>query len=148
VIPAEFWHEPYMALEELRSEMAAGVEFMCVRRAGRVLGVMGLQHVQDVSLIRHAYTLTSEQGSGIGSVLIDHLRRQTTRPLLVGTWKAATWAVRFYERRGFRLLPDDEKRKLGKRYWKAVSDRHMDQSVILVDFSAGKEASPSPGSGP
>ena len=131
VIPADRWHEPYMPLDELRAEIEAGVEFFCIRREGRVAGVMGLQRVADVALIRHAYTLTSEQGAGIGSSLLQHLRKQAGRRLLVGTWKAATWAVRFYERRGFRLVSDEEKVRLLRRYW-TVSERQIEESVVLA----------------
>ena len=131
VIPADRWHDPYMPLPEVRAEMAAGVEFFCVRRNGRVVGVMGLQNVADVALIRHAYTRTAEQGSGVGSLLLEHLKRQTDRGLLVGTWKAATWAVRFYERRGFRLVSDEEKVQLLRRYW-TVSERQIEESVVLT----------------
>jgi N-acetylglutamate synthase-like GNAT family acetyltransferase len=129
-IPADRWHDPYMPCEELTSEMRAGVKFFCLRQNGRVVGVMGLQHVADVALIRHAYTLTSQQHSGVGTLLLDHLRRQTGRPLLVGTWKAATWAVRFYERRGFRLVPEEEKAALLRRYWN-ISERQIEESVVL-----------------
>ena len=131
VIPADRWHEPYMPHDELVSEMRAGVKFFCLRRGGRVAGVMGLQHVTDVALIRHAYTLSSQQHSGVGSLLLDRLRRQTDRPLLVGTWKAATWAVRFYERRGFRLVSDEEKERLLRRYW-VIPERQIAESVVLV----------------
>jgi N-acetylglutamate synthase-like GNAT family acetyltransferase len=130
VIPADRWHEPYMPRDELVSEMRAGVKFFCIRRGGSVAGVMGLQYVSDVALIRHAYTLTSQQHSGVGTLLLDHLRQQTDRPLLVGTWKAATWAVRFYERRGFRLVPEAEKAVLLRRYW-TVSERQILESVVL-----------------
>ncbi|HEV8108854.1 MAG TPA: GNAT family N-acetyltransferase [Burkholderiales bacterium] len=130
VIPADRWHEPYMPRDELVSEMRAGVKFFCIRRGGSVAGVMGLQYVSDVALIRHAYTLTSQQHSGVGTLLLDHLRQQTDRPLLVGTWKAATWAVRFYERRGFRLVPEEEKAVLLRRYW-TVSERQILESVVL-----------------
>jgi len=131
VIPADCWHEPYMPLEALQEEMEAGVEFSCVRRGGRVAGVMGLQRVADVALIRHAYTLTTEQGAGIGSSLLGQLRSQTKRRLLVGTWKDAAWAVRFYERRGFRAVPDEEKVRLLRRYW-SVPERQIERSVVLV----------------
>ena len=131
VIPADRWHDPYMPLEEVRAEMAAGVEFFCVRRHRRVVGVMGLQNVAEVALIRHAYTRTAEQGSGVGSLLLEHLKGRTDRQLLVGTWKAATWAVRFYERRGFRLVSEAEKVQLLRRYW-TVSERQIDESVVLT----------------
>jgi N-acetylglutamate synthase-like GNAT family acetyltransferase len=130
VIPADRWHEPYMPREELRSEMQAGVKFFCIRRDSRVVGVMGLQHVADVALIRHAYTLTSEQHGGVGTRLLEHLRSQTDSPLLVGTWKAATWAVSFYERRGFRLVPEEDKPRLLRRYWR-ISERQIEESVVL-----------------
>ena len=130
VIPADRWKEPYMPLEEVHEEIGAGVVFWGYRRGGRLAGVMGLQQVRDVALIRHAYTRTSEQGAGVGSALLEHLRRQTDRPLLVGTWKAATWAVSFYERRGFRLVSDEEKARLLKRYW-TVPERQIEESVVL-----------------
>lgn len=132
VIPADRWHEPYMSAEELRAELAAAVKFVCFRRDGRIVGVMGLQPVGDVALIRHAYTLTAEQGSGIGSRLLEHLRSRTERPLLVGTWKAATWAVRFYERRGFRLVGEAEKERLLRRYW-TIPERQIEESVVLAE---------------
>jgi len=131
VIPADRWHEPYMPRGDLVSEMRAGVKFFCLRRNGRVAGVMGLQHVADVALIRHAYTVSSQQHSGVGSLLLDQLRRQTDRRLLVGTWKAAAWAVRFYERRGFRLVSDAEKERLLRRYW-VIPERQIAESVVLV----------------
>ena len=121
-----------MPREELLAEMRAGVKFFCFRSDARVLGVMGLQHVADVALIRHAYTLTAEQGSGVGTRLLDHLRKQTRLPLLVGTWKAASWAVRFYERRGFRLVSEEEKAALLRRYWK-IPERQIEESVVLVE---------------
>ena len=91
---------------------------------------MGLQQVRDVSLIRHAYTRTAEQGSGIGSALLEHLKRQSDRRILVGTWKAATWAIRFYERRGFRVVSDEEKDRLLRRYW-TVPERQIEESAVL-----------------
>jgi N-acetylglutamate synthase-like GNAT family acetyltransferase len=138
VIPADRWHEPYMPHDELVSEMRAGVKFFCLRRDGRVAGVMGLQPVADVALIRHAYTLSSLQHRGVGTLLLDYLRRQTDRPLLVGTWKAATWAVRFYERHGFRLVSDEEKERLLRRYWK-IPDRQVAESVVLTLEKKGSE---------
>ncbi|HEY1291004.1 MAG TPA: GNAT family N-acetyltransferase [Burkholderiales bacterium] len=131
VIPADRWHEPYMPREELLSEMRAGVKFFCIRHDGRVAGVMGLQRVADVMLIRHAYTVSSQQHGGVGTLLLEHLKRQSDRPLLVGTWKAATWAVRFYERRGFRLVSDEEKERLLRRYWN-IPERQVAESVVLT----------------
>jgi GNAT superfamily N-acetyltransferase len=129
-IPSDCWSEPYMPLEELRQELADGVEFWGFREGRRFVGVMGLQAVGDVALVRHAYTRTSAQGKGIGTALIAHLLSLTDRPVLVGTWKAATWAIRFYEQRGFRLLPEAETATLLRRYWK-ISDRQLETSVVL-----------------
>lgn len=130
VIPADRWREPYMPLDELRAEIAAGVQFWGIRREGRLLGVMGLQRARDVSLIRHAYTRTAEQGGGVGSALLEHLKRASHRRLLIGTWKAATWAIRFYERRGFHRVSDEEKDRLLRRYW-TVPERQIEESVVL-----------------
>jgi N-acetylglutamate synthase-like GNAT family acetyltransferase len=130
VIPADRWHEPYMPEEELRGEMAAGVAFWGFTRDSRLAGVMGLQHVQDVALIRHAYTRTASRGSGVGGALLEHLKREARAPLLVGTWKAATWAVRFYEKRGFVLASESEKERLLKRYWD-IPERQVAESVVL-----------------
>jgi GNAT superfamily N-acetyltransferase len=131
VIPADRWKEPYMPLEELRDEIAAGVAFWGWRGPERLEGVMGLQHVADVALIRHAYTRTAAQGRGIGSVLLETLRRRTERRLLVGTWKAATWAIAFYARRGFALVSDEEKTRLLARYW-SIPERQIEESVVLT----------------
>ncbi len=130
VIPADRWHEPYMPIGELREEIEAGVRFFGYEIGNELAGVMGLQHVRDVALIRHAYTLTSAQGKGVGSALLAHVVAQAHRPLLVGTWKAATWAIRFYEKRGFTLVSGAEKDDLLKRYWK-IPDRQIETSVVL-----------------
>jgi GNAT superfamily N-acetyltransferase len=131
VIPADCWKHPYMTLDELEAEIGAGVVFHGYLRGGKLVAVMGLQRVADVALIRHAYTRTAEQGSGAGSALLEHLRRQTGRRLLVGTWKAAIWAVKFYERRGFRRVGDGEKAALLRRYW-TIPERQIEESVVLV----------------
>jgi len=130
VIPADRWHEPYMPREELEREIAAGVSFHGVFEDAKLVAVMGLQDVQDVALVRHAYTRTALRGRGAGAMLLEHLKAQATRPLLVGTWKAATWAVGFYEKRGFRLVGDEEKDRLLKRYWN-VPERQIEESVVL-----------------
>ena len=130
VIPADRWHDPYMPAQELRAEMAAGVVFWGCEEEGKLLGVMGLQYVQDVALIRHAYTRTAARGRGIGGALLEHLKREAKAPLLVGTWKAATWAVRFYEKRGFVLAGEAEKRRLLERYW-SIPERQVEESVVL-----------------
>jgi len=131
VIPADRWHEPYMPLEPLQKEMAAGVEFGAYEEAGSLVGVMGLQDVKDVTLIRHAYVRAGQQRSGIGGALMKELIARTRRPLLVGTWAAALWAIRFYERNGFRLVSPEEKDRLLDTYW-TIPARQRDTSVVLV----------------
>ncbi len=130
-IPADRWHEPYMPREELEAEIAAGVAFWGVEQEGRLLGVMGIQPVKDVTLIRHAYVLPSHQGQGIGGELLEHLLTLAERPVLVGTWAAATWAVRFYERHGFRLVTTEEKDRLLRAYW-SIPARQVETSVVLA----------------
>ncbi|HUF21665.1 MAG TPA: GNAT family N-acetyltransferase [Burkholderiales bacterium] len=132
VIPDDCWHDPYMSREELRREIDAGVRFAGFERDGRLLGVMGEQDVQDVTLIRHAYVATAHHGSGIGAALIQHLQARASRRLLVGTWTAATWAIRFYERHGFRLHTAKESEALLLRYWR-ISHRQIETSVVLSD---------------
>ena len=131
VIPDDRWHEPYMSETELESEIAAGVRFLgWYATSGDLLGVMGAQEVQDVTLIRHAYVLRARQRSGIGSALIEALMAATERPLLVGTWKAATWAVTFYRGHGFRVVGDIA--TLLRRYW-TIPERQIETSVVLAD---------------
>lgn len=131
VIPADRWHEPYMPAEELAAEIAAGVVFWGCENDGRLVGVMGLQPVQDVALIRHAYVATAARRGGIGGELLRHLLAQSDRPVLVGTWAAATWAIRFYERHGFTLVAPDEKARLLATYW-SIPERQVDTSVVLA----------------
>ena len=131
VIPADRWHEPYMPEAELRAEIDAGVVFWGWEEERRLLGVMGLQDVQDVALIRHAYVVTASRGRGIGGRLLEFLLGETARPVLVGTWAAATWAIRFYERHGFALTGAAEKERLLRRYW-SIPDRQIDTSVVLA----------------
>jgi GNAT superfamily N-acetyltransferase len=131
VIAADCWHEPYMSLAELQHEIAGGVRFWGCVEGGQLVGVMGLQDVADVTLVRHAYTRTVSQGAGVGSALLNHLRVHTDRRILIGTWKAATWAVKFYQRHGFRLVPEADTPALLRRYW-TVSPRQIEESVVLV----------------
>ncbi len=131
-IPADCWHEPYMAKDELRREMEAGVGFLGYVGDGALTGVMGSQNVQDVVLIRHAYVLTSAQRNGIGGRLLAELLQAVERPVLVGTWAAATWAVRFYEKHGFALVTPREKVRLLRKYW-SIPDRQIETSVVLAD---------------
>jgi GNAT superfamily N-acetyltransferase len=136
VIPSDCWHDPYMSRAELQSEIAAGVSFSGWDEAGELLGVMGLQRVRDVTLIRHAYVRAAHQGRGIGSALLRELCAQASARLLVGTWAAARWAIRFYERHGFHLVPPDEKDRLLRAYWN-ISARQRETSVVLVYAAPG-----------
>jgi len=120
-----------MSKEKLEHEIADGVVFWGYEDAGELVGVMGIQAVQDVTLIRHAYVRTSHQKRGIGAELLSHLRGMATGPLLIGTWAAAVWAIRFYERNGFRLVNADEKNRLLKKYW-TVPERQIETSVVLT----------------
>ena len=131
VIPADCWHEPYMARSQLVAEIAAGIDFWGWDDAGVLVGVMGLQKVRDVTLIRHAYVRSSQQNRGVGGALLTALAAQIAGPLLVGTWAAAEWAIRFYERHGFRLVPSDEKDRLLDSYW-IISSRQQQTSVVLA----------------
>jgi len=132
VIPADRWHEPYMPAAELAKEIAAGVVFWVAEHDGRVVGVMGIQDKFDVHLIRHAYVRTRQRQKGIGSLLLKELIEGTDKPILIGTWKAAEWAIRFYEKQGFCLVEEGEKNGLLKNYW-TIQDRQVETSVVLVD---------------
>jgi GNAT superfamily N-acetyltransferase len=132
VIPADRWHEPYMPRSELDMEIAAGVVFWAYEDNGTLLGVMGLQPVRDVDLIRHAYVLPGNQRRGIGGALLEYLRQTSTRRMLVGTWAAADWAIRFYERHGFELVSPTRKTALLKMYWR-IPDRQIETSVVLAN---------------
>ena len=131
IIPADRWHEPYITASALRAEIDAGVTFWGWDESGALIGIMGIQHVRDVTLIRHAYVRTAHQGRGIGGALLTFLAGQATGPLLVGTWAAAEWAIRFYERHGFRLVSPAEKDKLLSTYW-SIPLRQKETSVVLV----------------
>jgi GNAT superfamily N-acetyltransferase len=132
VIPADRWHEPYMPLQELESEINAGVGFWAAVEGERIQAVMGIQPVKDVALIRHAYTRTGSQGRGLGAELLTYLREMTELPILIGTWTSAAWAIRFYERHGFRLVTPEDKVVLLRRYW-TIPDRQIEESVVLAD---------------
>jgi GNAT superfamily N-acetyltransferase len=130
VIPADRWHEPYMPADELDGEIAAGVAFWGYEVEGELLGIMGIQPVRDVDVIRHAYVVPDAQRRGVGGALLEHLTGSATRPLLVGTWAAADWAIRFYERHGFELVSPERKAMLLKTYW-TIPDRQIETSVVL-----------------
>jgi GNAT superfamily N-acetyltransferase len=131
VIPADRWHEPYMQMDELKSEIASGVCFTGYSLDGQLIGVMGIQNVRNVRLIRHAYVLSTFQGRGVGSSLIRHLRGSDKSHILIGTWAAASWAIGFYEGHGFRLVPQKAIALLLKAYWD-VPERQVATSVVLA----------------
>jgi N-acetylglutamate synthase-like GNAT family acetyltransferase len=132
VIPPDRWREPYMTQEELQAQIEDGVRFSCYVDNNEIIGVMGVQDKADVELIRHAYVRTKQRQKGIGSILLQELIKDAKKPILIGTWKAADWAIRFYEKHGFRLVDEEEKDRLLKKYW-AIPDRQVETSVVLVD---------------
>jgi N-acetylglutamate synthase-like GNAT family acetyltransferase len=132
VIPSDRYKDPYMPPDELRHEIGHGVQFWGFEHDGRLLGVMGLQDVEDVTLIRHAYVRTTHRRRGIGGRLLSDLRSKATRPLLVGTWAAAEWAIAFYRRHGFEMVPRDQVPLLLRRYW-SVPERQIATSVVLAE---------------
>jgi N-acetylglutamate synthase-like GNAT family acetyltransferase len=132
IIPSDCWREPYMPMNELRTQIKQGVEFWCYKEDRKIFGVMGIQDRGDVTLIRHAYVLTISRNKGIGGKLLAHLITLTNKPVLIGTWAAASWAIEFYRKHGFRLLSEDEKNKLLQRYW-MISKRQTETSVVLAN---------------
>jgi GNAT superfamily N-acetyltransferase len=132
VIPADRWHEPYMPRDELDREIAAGVAFWGHEENGALLGVMGIQRARDVDLIRHAYVIPGIQRRGIGGALLAHLRISSPRRMLVGTWAAADWAIRFYQRHGFALTSPAQKAVLLKTYW-SIPDRQIETSLVWAN---------------
>lgn len=132
IIPEDRWTEPYMSTKKLRHEIDEGVVFWGYEETGTLAGVMGLQHVQDVTLIRHAYVRTINQRRGIGAHLLSHLRGMANRPVLIGTWINAVWAIRFYEKYGFQTVGWQEKDRLLKQYW-TIPERQIETSVVLAD---------------
>lgn len=131
VIPADRWHEPYMTSDELKKQIDEGVQFWGYAEDGKITGVMGIQFKEDVTLIRHAYVRTTNRNKGIGSRLLEHLYTISTTPVLIGTWEDARWAIAFYEKHGFRLLPKEEKNQLLKKYW-TIPARQIETSVVLA----------------
>ena len=132
VIPPDCWKEPYMSKEELRREMSEGVVFWGYYEEDELAGVMGIQPVQDVTLIRHAYVRMAKGKQGIGRQLLLRLRKETTRPILIGTWATAVWAIHFYEKHGFKLVSPEEKDRLLRKYW-SIPERQISDSVVLAD---------------
>ncbi|MBN1357193.1 GNAT family N-acetyltransferase [Candidatus Bathyarchaeota archaeon] len=131
VIPQDQWREPYMSTEELNEEIRSGIDFYGWTENNILTAVMGIQRVNDVTLIRHAYVLTNRQRNGIGGKLLKHLLSLAqTSEVLVGTWKAAYWAIRFYEKQGFKLLSREETDKLLRKHWN-INKRQIETSVVL-----------------
>jgi GNAT superfamily N-acetyltransferase len=131
VIPEDRWHDPYMPMDELEAEIAAGVAFWGYEDDGTLLGVMGIQPVRDVHLIRHAYVVPAAQGRGVGGALLRHLEERVSEQLLVGTWAAASWAIGFYERKGFVAVPRERIAELLRTYW-SIPERQIETSVVLA----------------
>ena len=134
VIPDDCWSEPYMSVQELNDEFNNEVRMFGCHHNNKLIGVIGIQEVKDVILIRHAYTLTSYQNKGTGSALLEYLlkKNQNSR-LLVGTWRNAKWAIRFYEKFGFILHAKEQSTLLLKKYWK-ISSKQIKNSVVLERF--------------
>jgi GNAT superfamily N-acetyltransferase len=132
IIPGDRWHDPYMPLEELEQQIRDGVRFFGVESGGELAGVMGIQDRGPVTLIRHAYVRTSQRRKGIGEKLLKHLEAMTEKPILIGTWTAATWAVGFYEKNGYRILPRAEIDRLLRTYW-SIPERQIETSVVLAN---------------
>ncbi|MEA3194163.1 MAG: hypothetical protein QOD26_2496 [Betaproteobacteria bacterium] len=131
VIPADRWHEPYMPLEELKGQIADGIVFSGCESQGKLVGVMGIQDKGEVTLIRHAYVRSSERRKGIGEKLLKHLEGTTAKPVLIGTWRDAAWAIRFYEKNGYRVQSRDETARLLRKYW-SIPERQIETSVVLA----------------
>lgn len=132
IIPEDRWKEPYMSGDKLKHEIDQGVVFWGYEEDGELVGVMGIQHIQDVTLIRHSYVRTERQNQGVGAKLLSGLRRQTKSPILIGTWADAVWAISFYKKHGFRIVSQDDKDLLLKKYW-SIPARQVETSVVLAE---------------
>jgi N-acetylglutamate synthase-like GNAT family acetyltransferase len=132
VIPADRWHEPYMPLEKLEREISDGIVFWMAEQDGRLLGVMGIQDKGEVALVRHAYVSPDVQRGGVGTRLLRHVEGLADKPILIGTWASASWAIEFYRRNGFAVVANDDKDKLLRTYW-SIPARQIETSVVLAD---------------
>lgn len=132
IIPEDRYHEPYMTMEELEHEITSGVIFWGFEDNDQLIGVMGMQDKGEVMLVRHAYVKTNQRNNGIGSKLLCHIMELTDKPILIGTWKTATWAITFYQKNGFSLASDEEKERLLRKYW-SIPERQIETSVVLYD---------------
>jgi N-acetylglutamate synthase-like GNAT family acetyltransferase len=143
VIPVDRWHEPYMSTDELEREIAEGVVFWVAEQDGRLSGVMGIQDKGDVALVRHAYVAPTTQRTGVGTSLLQHVEGLVDKPILIGTWAAASWAIDFYRRNGFTVVSSSEKDRLLRTYW-SIPARQVETSVVLANgrwMEAGPAAS-------
>jgi len=140
VIPADRWHEPYMSADELAEEISSGVVFWVAELDGRVSAIMGMQDKGDVALVRHAYVASTAQRTGLGTRLLRHVEDLTDKPILIGTWAAAAWAIDFYRRNGFTVVSSAEKDRLLKSYW-SIPARQIETSVVLANVR-WKESQP------
>ena len=132
VIPVDRWREPYMPTDELVSEIAAGVVFWVAEEEGRLLGMMGIQDKGAVALVRHAYVAPTIQRKGVGTRLLRHVEGLADKPILIGTWADASWAIEFYQRNGFTVVPNSHKDRLLRTYW-SIPARQIETSVVLAD---------------
>jgi N-acetylglutamate synthase-like GNAT family acetyltransferase len=132
VIPVDRWHEPYMSGDELAREIAGGVVFWVAEQDGRLVGVMGIQDKADVALVRHAYVAPTTQRAGVGTRLLRHVQGLADKPILIGTWAAASWAIEFYRRNGFTVVPSGHKDRLLRTYW-SIPARQIETSVVLAN---------------
>ena len=137
VIPADRWHEPYMSADELTKEIAAGIAFWVAEDEERMVGVMGMQDKGEVMLVRHAYVVSGTQRKGVGSSLLKHVEKLTDKPILIGTWAAASWAIDFYRRNGFTLVSGAQKDSLLRRFW-TIPERQIETSVVLANERWGR----------
>lgn len=132
VIPADRWHEPYMPMAELLREIADGIVFWVAEDEGRVLGTMGIQDKGAVALVRHAYVAPTAQRKGVGTRLLRHVEGLAGKPILMGTWADASWAIEFYRQNGYTVVPDNDKDRLLRTYW-SIPERQIQTSVVLAD---------------
>ena len=131
IIPDNCWHEPYMTERKLVNEFTNGVRMFGYKKNNILVGVMGIQKLKNITLIRHAYTLTSYQGTGIGKSLLQYLLEINQNScLLVGAWKDAAWAIKFYKKFGFVLHTKEKTKQLLKKYWR-IPSKQIENSVVL-----------------
>ena len=132
VIPVDRWRDPYMSTDELEKEIAGGVVFWVAEQEGRLSGVMGIQDKGDVALVRHAYVAPTTQRKGVGTRLLRHVEGLVDKPILIGTWASASWAIEFYRRNRFTVVPNSDKDRLLRTYW-SIPARQIETSVVLAD---------------